>query len=374
MKKTLLATILVGVLILSACNLPSSTPTPDIVSIAQTSAAQTVAASITQGPPTDTPTPPASPTPISTLAPTATTVPPTLAASATAQPCDRAGFVSETIPDDTAFAPNTSFTKTWRLKNTGTCAWTPSYALVFDSGDAMGAPSATALTGTVNPGQTVDLAVNLTSPSSPGTYRGNFKLRNASSVLFGLEPSGNAPFWVQIKVSPLTYSFYDQAPSAQWVTCGSPCGGGTTITFGGPDTDTNGFAMYRDGQQLENGNSPQRTLETHPMWVDNGVISGLYSNYTVQPGDHFKTKLGFLALSGGGCGVGDVNFQFNYKESGTLSNLANFHETCDGSLTSVDLDLSSLAGHTVKFALVVTANNPGAAQDWAVWVDPRIER
>jgi hypothetical protein len=155
---------------------------------------------------------------------------------------------------------------------------------VFDSGDAMGAPSAVNLTGTVNPGQTVDLAVNLTSPSTADTYRGNFKLRNAAGVLFGLEPSGTAPFWVQIEVSPVTYSFYANAPSATWTTCGDPCGGGTTITFGGPADDLDGYAMYRDGVELENGNSPSQTFETQPMQVDNGVISGLFSNYTVQAG------------------------------------------------------------------------------------------
>jgi hypothetical protein len=114
-------------LVLSACNLPSQgTPTPDFVQIAQTAAAQTVEASLTQVGPTRTPQP--SPTLLATPGPTAI-IPPTSAPSApsaTASSCDKAGFVSETIPDDTIYPPNTAFTKTWRLKNTGTCAWTTS--------------------------------------------------------------------------------------------------------------------------------------------------------------------------------------------------------------------------------------------------------
>jgi hypothetical protein len=371
MKRDLFAALVTGALILSACNLPGrATPTPDFVQMAQTAAAQTVEASLSQAAPTSTPAPSA--TLIPTLIPTAI-IPPTTAPSATVSNCDRAAFVSETIPDDSVFAPNTAFTKTWRLKNVGTCTWSTSYALVFDSGDAMGAPAAINLTGAVNPGQTVDLAVNLTSPSAADTYRGNYKLRNASGVLFGVDASGNGPFWVQIQVSSTAYSFYSNAPSATWITCGDPCGGGTTITFGGPDTDPNGFALYRDGVELENGNSPSQTFETHPMWVDNGVISGLFSNYVVQPGDHFKSKLGFRAKADGSCGTGDVNYQFNYKESGSLHPLGSFHKTCDGSLTTVDIDLGSLAGHTVQFALVVLANG-SSSQDWAVWVNPRIER
>jgi len=200
MKRDLFAAIVTSALILSACNLPArGTPTPDFVQIAQTAAAQTVEASLSQVAPTSTQAPSA--TLIPTVIPTAI-IPPTAAASATVPACDRATFVSETIPDDTIFAPNTSFTKTWRLKNVGTCTWSTSYALVFDSGDAMGAPAAINLTGAVNPGQTIDLAVNLTSPGTADTYLGNYKLRNASGVLFGVGASGNGPFWVQIRVSP----------------------------------------------------------------------------------------------------------------------------------------------------------------------------
>ena len=372
-RNVVLSTLIILMLGLSGCNLPgraTTTPTPDYVQIAQTAAAQTVEASLTQIQPTTPPAP--SPTATWTPIPTAA-IPPTALPTATVMSCDSAGFVSETVPDDTSFAPNTAFTKTWRLKNTGTCSWTTSYALVFDSGDAMGAPAATGLTGVVNPGQTVDLSVNLTSPSAPGTYRGNFKLRNAAGVLFGVGSSGTQDFWVQIQVSPLTYSFYNNAPSAQWITCGDPCGSGTTISFGGPDTDPNGFAMYRDGVELENGKSPSLTFETHPMWVDNGVISGLFSAYSVQSGDHLRTKLGFRAKADGSCGTGNVKFQINYKESGTLNPLGSWSKTCDGNLVTVDLDLGSLAGHTVQFALVVMANG-SSSQDWAVWVNPRIER
>jgi hypothetical protein len=63
----------------------------------------------------------------------------------------------------------------------------------------MGAPPEKQLTsGVVNPGDTVDVSVGLTAPSSAGTYKGFFKLRNSSGVIFGL--AGNNPFWVEIEV------------------------------------------------------------------------------------------------------------------------------------------------------------------------------
>jgi hypothetical protein len=87
--------------------------------------------------------------------------------TANAATCYWAQFIADvTIPDGTNFAPGTTFKKTWRLKNIGTCAWTTSndVSLVFDSGEKMGAPASVALPTTVNPGQTVDITVDMTAP------------------------------------------------------------------------------------------------------------------------------------------------------------------------------------------------------------------
>ena len=68
---------------------------------------------------------------------------PTIGAStAQAAPCDWAQFIADvTVPDGTTYTPGATFQKTWRLKNIGYCTWTTSYALVFDSGQQMGASS-----------------------------------------------------------------------------------------------------------------------------------------------------------------------------------------------------------------------------------------
>lgn len=193
-------TILVG-LVLSACNLPSNTSETESANAVLTAAAQTVEASLTQAavanPPTQAvlPTSTTAPLATSTLAvPTNTLLPQATATS----DCDKAEFVTDvTVPDGTVFSPNEAFTKTWRLKNSGTCSWTPSYAVVFNSGDAMGGPASQALTSNVNPGETLDLSVSLKAPATAGDYRGYWKLRNAAGVLF-------STFYVDIKVSDST--------------------------------------------------------------------------------------------------------------------------------------------------------------------------
>src|SRR5512141_1939006 len=123
-------------------------------------------------------------------------VPPALAAS-----CNAAQFVSDlTIPDGSAFAPGTGFIKSWRLLNTGTCAWTTSYSLIWAGGDQMKAPLTVKLPVNVPPGPMVDLAVKLIAPSTAGHYKGLFKLSNPAGSQFGIGSSGSDPFWADINV------------------------------------------------------------------------------------------------------------------------------------------------------------------------------
>ena len=180
---------------LVACNLPqASTQEPSGPNAAFTAAAQTVAAQLTglaQAPAISTPTvtSTADAAAQATLTPTvqpttAVPAPPTLTPTATLS-CDQAQFVADvTVPDGSHVEPGATFTKTWRIKNVGTCAWTPSYTLFFASGNAMGGASTVGLVGTVNPGETVDLSVNLTAPSDTGDYSGYWKLRNAAGLAF----------------------------------------------------------------------------------------------------------------------------------------------------------------------------------------------
>ncbi len=365
-------TIALTVVLLAAlaCNLPQATPTTD-PGIAFTAAAQTVAAQLTQSAPTlSAPTATGlPPSPTNTGAPTVPP-PPTTAASATTE-CDRAQFVKDvSIDDGTVMSPNEAFTKTWRLRNIGSCTWA-GYSLVFDTGNSMNGPASSAIANTP-PGGTVDISVNLVAPAAPGNYRGYWRIRNVSGYL--LPVSGGyqgKSFYVDIKVAVTSSGFdlHSRAAEAEWI--GGDSGGGVVLTFGGPDTDLNGFAMYRNGSLLEDGSTPAKILEMHPKWVDDGVISGRYPAYTIVAGERFRAKIGFLAKADGTCGVGNVKFQLNYMEAGTIHPLGAWAKTCNGSLTSLDVDLSGLAGHAVQLILAVLANGP-SSQDWAVWVAPRV--
>ena len=109
--------------------------------------------------PTQTPVLPSS-TQVPVLIPSATPQPSAVSQNATLIPTpscfNRAEFVKHlTISDNTALEPAQIFMKSWQIKNTGTCIWTTDYALVFFSGDEMGAPPSISLPDSVQPGETI---------------------------------------------------------------------------------------------------------------------------------------------------------------------------------------------------------------------------
>ena len=189
----LFITLLFLALGLSGCRPATATPTGQAqletvyAAITLTTTAQGALPTAT---PTPSPTASFTPQPAATLLPTFTpsqtspTPTSTLVANTVAG-CDNAVYVSDvTIPDGTIFAPSAAFTKTWRMRNAGTCTWNTSYALTFISGETMGG-STTALTASANPGSDLDVSVKLVAPATAGRYTGYWRLRNASGVAFG---------------------------------------------------------------------------------------------------------------------------------------------------------------------------------------------
>jgi hypothetical protein len=223
-------------LLLGACNFPGAQPTENPF---PTFAAQTVEARLTlsaeENPPpvlpeaTDTPQPVEPTEPEPTASPTNTAIP-----TQTEVPCDRAAFVSDvTIPDGTLIEAGDDFTKTWRLRNTGSCSWNASYQLTFKEGDAMSGPASKQLTsGTVSPGQTVDISVDLTAPNSEGEYRGDWLIRSDAGIVFGVGTAGNVAFYVEIEVGEPPPSVLSSGKFDVPQTYGIDLDTGTTVPIG----------------------------------------------------------------------------------------------------------------------------------------------
>jgi hypothetical protein len=352
--------------LLSACNFPTANRPGGMPPSVSTAAAMTVEALSTQlSVKTLAFTPVATNNPTTAVATplfTQTPLPPTLTPTS-AVPCDRASFVSETVPDDSTFAKGAAFTKTWTLKNVGSCAWNSSYSLAFVKGDAMGAQPQQLTSAVVEPGQSIQVSVNLHAPLAKGSVRGDWMLRNASGVLFGVGSDGSETFWVKINVIELTNSFIDDMCAATWKNANGP------LSCPGTIGDAKGFVIKVDNPKFENGaNENEPALWMNPEAINDGLITGEFPALTISAGSHFKT---FLA-----CQVNathcDVTYSVTYKaDGGPETLLRQWHKSYDQTWIKVDEDLSPLVGKSVVFIFYVKSNGP-SDQDQALWLLPRI--
>lgn len=316
-----------------------------------------VRAGATQPPPTQPPLP-ATATPIGQP-------PPTVIPSG----CDKAAFVADaTVPDGTIFSPGAAFTKTWRLRNVGSCNWTTSYKLIYYSGEQMSAPTAVNLPWSVAFNQTVDISVNMVAPTTAGEYRGFWILANASGQFFGIGADAAQPVWVEIQVAgeaPVDtgYDFTTNVCSAEWrSTVGRlPCPGA--------NGNSNGFVLKLDSPKLEDGATGGPSLLTVPQNRFNGYIQGFYPTFTVQPGDKFQSTVG--CEYGAAC---SLTYRLDYMTaSGYIGTFWTWREQNEGRVYNADIDLTPLAGRSVRFILTILATG-SATNDRAIWGSPRIVR
>ncbi len=300
-------------------------------------------------------------TPISTLPPIQTPIPISY--------CDWAAFVKDvTVPDGTIIPAGGAFTKTWRIKNVGSCAWNANYALVFARGDSLKGLATVNLTGDVYPGQTVDLSIKLTAPTENGRYVGYWLLRNSAGVLFGSGGEARSAFYVDVVVGgDLTpvYSFASSYCSADWRSDAGDLG------CPGNVSGKKGYVIKVNKAQLEDGE--QTTVAgilMSPQKVNNGYLQGYFPAFTVRSGDQF-TSIVNCEYQATNC---DVVFRLDYKIGNeAVKTYWEYREIYDGDYYHVNLDLTPFAGKKVSFILTVLANG-SPDDDRAIWVNPLIKR
>ena len=212
-------------LVLAACA-PSVPPTPSEAEIAQQVAAtqqakatqnsvETLVALVTQlsNQPTWTPQPacPVCPTQVvvlptaqTTTNPTAgTPVPTTAPTEAVGAKCFQFDFLGDVnFPPGTVVKPGTTFSKTWTVKNTGTCEWTRDYDLVLAGGEAFGTNKRGDIPREVLPGETIDLTIyDMVAPMTEGTYYSYWMIAAPDGARIGYGPGQQWGLGIQLVVS-----------------------------------------------------------------------------------------------------------------------------------------------------------------------------
>ena len=192
--------------LVSACGsaTPSPEPTMDVHAI-YTQAAATIAAGLTQTeqakptvtplPPTETPEPTATlqpidfspPTEAPPIAPVATQAgfpTPTTDASA-AFGCYNATLLADvSVPYGANYKPGDKFTKTWRIRNTGSCDWNRGFLLTHIGGDGFGAVTKT-IDQKIPAGGTMEISIAMSAPNLPGTVSSYWQLATDTGKPFG---------------------------------------------------------------------------------------------------------------------------------------------------------------------------------------------
>jgi hypothetical protein len=223
-KRSWLILMLVVSLILSACNFGQEPePTPDVGAIF-TAAAETVMAefslhltqtALAAPPATATPSPtitgpatfgvvspspgagsPAAPagTPLATVGiGTQPAVFPTITSPAVlptqGETCYNASFVTDVnYPDGAVVKRSRAIAKVWRIQNTGTCTWDEGFSLQHVGGEAMGGKAwvIDQENEFVKPGDTVDIQVEMETPSTPGEHSGYWRMQGDNGFYFGV--------------------------------------------------------------------------------------------------------------------------------------------------------------------------------------------
>ncbi|HKZ84832.1 MAG TPA: NBR1-Ig-like domain-containing protein, partial [Anaerolineae bacterium] len=92
--------------------------------------------------------------------------------------CYDAAYVADvTVPDGTRFDKDKEFTKTWKVRNNGACAWAADTELAFISGSQLSAPS-TVKVGALEPGKEIEISVSMKTSDADGNFTGVWQLRN----------------------------------------------------------------------------------------------------------------------------------------------------------------------------------------------------
>jgi hypothetical protein len=206
LSRTFASLALAFALLLGACSSATPTPEPTVdVNAIYTQAAATIAAELTQteqAKPTATPIPPTeTPEPTATLQPIDFSPPteaPTIAAVATqagfptpttdasaAFGCHNATLLADvTVPYGANYKPGDKFTKTWRIRNTGSCDWNRGFLLTFIGGDSFGAANKT-IDQKIPAGGIMEISIAMTAPNLPGTNSSYWQLATDTGKPFG---------------------------------------------------------------------------------------------------------------------------------------------------------------------------------------------
>lgn len=120
------------------------------------------------------------------------------------EPGDESTFVEDvTVPDGTIMQPGEPFTKTWRIRNTGTVPWHGRFLSRVGVGDGISMPKSPPRVPIpdTDPGETVDISVKMMAPTSQGQTKVTFKQTDEFGQLYLPGPEYELGIYCEIIVT-----------------------------------------------------------------------------------------------------------------------------------------------------------------------------
>jgi hypothetical protein len=113
------------------------------------------------------------------------TLPGTTSSGSTSGGCLNSALISDvSIPSGTTIKAGDSFTKTWNVKNTGTCEWTRDFKITYVGGDIMGSDTKK-IRQVVGPGSSAEISLDMVAPGTTGTITSAWQMADDNGKLFG---------------------------------------------------------------------------------------------------------------------------------------------------------------------------------------------
>lgn len=323
-----------------------------------------------------------------TLAPTSTPLTPTatgtripatrtpLPPTPTPLPCNKALYIADaTVPDGEIMKAGTKVTKTWVLRNEGSCIWTEDFTIVQTGGSEMAAPLATNLDAVVLPGELAYVSVPLTLPDQTGGHRAEFMLKTDTGALFGVGPKADKPFFIRVNIIKdgatvnEIYHFAKNYCEATWEAVSTS---GEKVTLACPSVANPDGAVFVLNNPVLEGNrgEDEPTIISLPGNGKNGYIQGTFPAVGIKAGNQFQGYIGCLANSDD-C---SVTFKLLYSvDGGPAQELGSWPQIQDKKIKKLEIDLTPLAEKQVVFIFKLL-NNGDSWEDRAFWFAPRITR
>ena len=279
------------------------------------------------------------------------------------------------VQDGTEIFPTEAFDRIWRVRNAGETTWNSDYALVFVSGEAMGAPEEIPLSTQVAPGEMVDIRLHLTAPEELGEISALWALQNPAGETIGMGGDGKGQLSVTIEVveNPISspfrqvMRFYQGFSQAEWYDQN-----GNSLCEADGNVGPAGFVYRENNPHFQNGiveNEP--ALVMIPAEGPDGFIAGKFPPFNVRAGDYFVARVGCL-VEGTLC---DVTFKLAYQIVGEeeITVYTEIRNTANDQWVEIRKNLTQISGQEVQFLLIVE-NNQLSKGDFAAWFAPAILR